>query len=161
MASVNVRNTTGVDVSEFKQLGRDLRKASKATARQLRLSLIKSGEVVAQAAREKIEPYSASVAETIRVRTAGTAVYVQAGDDETPLAILLELGNAGSRSRRSGMGTEGATFSHPVYGNDEVWVKQAMHPFLGPAAEETAPKTQTLVAEALETALASANLTLD
>jgi hypothetical protein len=161
VSNVNVRNTTGVDVSEFKEFGRALRKASRSTAKELRLSLVKSGEIVAQAARERIEPYSKTVADSIRVRTAGSVVYVVAGDDENPLAILLELGNAGSRSRRSGMGTEGDTFNHPVYGNDEVWVKQAMHPFLGPAAEETAPKTQTLVAEALEIALASANLPLD
>ena len=134
-----------VDVHDFRAFGDAIRQASPVLRREIRLELRKAGEVVAEAARRIIEPTSKRVADSIRTRTVGSVVYVEAGGNDLPIALLFEVGNSDQRS--------GNTFRHPVFGNRDVWVHQAMHPYLDRAAVATHTETVELLGEAIDKAL--------
>lgn len=113
---------------------------------QFREGMKHAAELVADGARELIEPYSATIPPSIQIRM-GAEIEVVAGGADVPLAGLFEAGNRG----QSG----GDMFTHPVFGNANVTVTQAMHPYLQPAEErhavEIEAKAMVKVDEAIET----------
>jgi hypothetical protein len=111
-----------IDVSQLKKLSADLRRVSPALQKNFLKGLGLAGDVVASAAKSKAS-FSSRIPGTIKVRRKGVAVRVQAGGPNAPHAAPIN--NRG----------DGGTFRHPVFGHD-VWVSQAAHPFLEPAAEE-------------------------
>lgn len=136
----------GVDTRDYRAFARALRTAAPDIAAQLKLRLAVVGSVVADEAEARASEASTSVPPSIKVRVSGATTIVQAGGAGIPTAGLLELGNKGK-----GGGDE---FTHPVFGNRAVWVKQAMHPYLGPAVLAKADDVE-------EAALAALDATID
>ena len=113
----------------------------------LSAAFMAAGNIVAQQAIENIDPYSTTVADSIKVRMSGqTGVRVVAGPMQ--IAGLLELGNKGSKG--------GGTFRHPVFGNRAAWVPQPMHPYLAPALTSKEDAVAILIEDALNVAIADA-----
>lgn len=132
-----------IDVSELKDLARDLRRINPVLSRGFLKSLGKAGDVVAVKARSNAS-FSTRIPKTIKVRRRGVSVRVQAGGPSAPHAAPFEHG-----------GTPG-TFRHPVFGNREVWVTQTAHPFLTPAAEVSLVPLERLVISAVDEAFRAA-----
>lgn len=132
----------GVDTTDFAKFSRALRKGAPDLAKALRLRLRTIGQMVADEAKIKVEPYSESIPPSIKVRVSGAGVAVVAGGDGVPLAGLFELGNKGSRNSE--------TFRHPVFGNRDVWVNQSMHPFLAAAFQDKFSMVEEEIGAALE-----------
>lgn len=148
MTTVKLTGHGGLDTTDFKSFSRALRRAQPVLAKGLRVQLRAAGELVAEEARGQVSGASKSIPPTIKVRTSGVTVSVIAGGNGKPLAGLFELGNA------SGGG--GGTFRHPVYGNQDVWVNQPMHPFLGKALDAKKDEAMVLVVNALDDAIREA-----
>lgn len=133
----------GVDTRDFATFVKALRKASPELRRELIVRLRGVGQVVADEAKARVEPYSKSIPPSIRVRVSAATVSVVAGGTGVPMAGLLELGSAKSRG-------DAETFSHPVFGNRNVWVKQSMHPYLGPAVRSKIDVVEQAAVDALD-----------
>jgi hypothetical protein len=131
-----------VDTRDFKSFARALRKAEPLLAKSMRTKLRAAGQLVADEAKSNVDQYSSTIAGTIKVRTSGTTVSVVA---KGVLAGLFEMGNKGSSG--------GGTFRHPVFGNQDVWVNQKMHPFLSKALADKEEAAVALILDALEEAM--------
>lgn len=112
-----------LDVSELKDLARDVRRVSPALAKEFLKDLGRSGEIVAQKARSNAS-FSTRIPGTVKVRRRGVSVRVQAGGDKAPHAAAFEHGG------KTGQ------FRHPVFGDRNTWASQPAHPFLRPAFED-------------------------
>lgn len=125
------RGKDGLDLKEFRKLTRDLKSFN--PDKQVHKALRTAGQLIADDAKRIAEEHSQSIPPTVRVRVSKTSVSVLAGGEGVPLAGLFELGNKGRG--KSQAAAKGGRFRHPVFGRD-VWVTQAMHPFLLPAQEQ-------------------------
>jgi hypothetical protein len=123
----------GVDLKEFRQLTRDLKRFK--VDKPLKKTLRAAGQLIAEDAKANAEEYSKSVPPSIKVRIRGTSISVVAGGEGVPLAGLFELGNKGKG--KSQVAAKSGVFRHPVFGSD-VWVEQEMHPYLLRAAARNA-----------------------
>jgi hypothetical protein len=114
------------DGHDFNDFARRLNVAVDRYKHEMTPTMAVIGEEVAAAARGIAGQHSAKVAATIKTVPLPGAVAIKAGDAQTPIAVLWELGNKGSkRSARQ--------FRHPVFGDKNVWVEQDKHPYLAPA----------------------------
>lgn len=140
--------TLKIRTAGFKEFTRAIAEAVPLALRtRLLVAFGEVGKLVAEDAAQRISPYSTNVADSIKVRISGiSSVRVVAGGSTLPIAGLLEVGNAKSRSTTS--------FRHPVFGNRDVWVDQAMHPYLAPALHAKEDQIQILVEDALDVAIA-------
>lgn len=126
-------NELMIDVSDLKDLARDLRRVDPVLQKQFLKALGRTGEIVATRARQNAS-FSTRIPGSIKVRRRGVRVRVQAGGDAAPEAAPLE--NRGKQG----------TFRHPLFGDRETWVSQPAHPFLTPAAEaEMVPFEQAIL----------------
>lgn len=141
---------TGIDVRDFHDVARALRRAAPESSRQLRRKLRDAGELVAVEARAIAEKHSKKIPPTIKVRTLGATVEIVAGGEGIDIAGLFELGNTGGARRA--LASSGGSFRHPVFGNRDVWVTQPMHPYLTPAAVANARRLEETVVAALDDA---------
>ena len=107
-------------------LAEDLRVSALRFREEVDKTVVKVGEEVGEEAKALARRHSKKVADSIRTIPTPGQVAIRAGEG-VPLAALYELGNKGRGGRKS------ETFSHPVFGNRKVWVKQKRHPFLAPA----------------------------
>lgn len=142
--------TYSVKTLGFKELSKAMAIAVPLSIRtNLRVAFLAAGNMVASKAIEIVDEYSNSVADSIKVRISGmTGVRVVAGGAALPIAGLMELGNEKSKG--------GSTFRHPVFGNQNVWVSQPMHPYLEPALRSEEDRIGILIEDALDVAIADA-----
>jgi hypothetical protein len=120
-----------IDTAGLDKLAAQFKAASRKARRDYRLGLKEAGQVVADAAREKIADESPRTAESLRVGARGTAgITITAGSKDLPIASLLE-----------GDGRPG-TFSHPLFGNRAHWYREATHPYIWPAYLEKKPEVE-------------------
>jgi hypothetical protein len=159
--STTLHTGSSIDTRDFQRFALGLRKIAPEARKKLRRELVKAGEIVAREARAIASEHSTSIPPSVKVRTYGARVIVQAGGPAGGGAALAkELFGAGygttkaNRSTRSlerkaegtplaylfeigneKGGKEGlpGTFRHPVFGDREDWVSQQKHPFLTPA----------------------------
>jgi hypothetical protein len=111
-----------VDVSQLRQLAKDLRKADPDLGVKLRLRMRGVGGIVADTAQE-MASYSTRIPGSIKVRVSGFTVKVVAGGPGAGDAAPIE--NRGKGFVR-----------HPVFGNRNVWTAKNSHPaFLAPALD--------------------------
>lgn len=120
----------------LESLSRDILAAARDLENEAPATLEVIGKGIEERARENaIAAGSRSIPGTIRGHLVGRLSYsVQAGDQNTPIAILWERGNKGSR-------VADETFRHPVFGDREDWVDQPRHPFLRPALAQNRRQT--------------------
>lgn len=137
----------GLDLSELKALGKQIVAYAPELKKEFYAGLVAAGEIVASKARSKAAafprkgPGTTRIADSIRVRRRLTSVTIQAGGDIAPEAAALEHhGLAG-------------TFRHPVP-NVVPWSTQTAHPFLTPAAEESAEEVEAAVVGLMDVTLA-------
>lgn len=141
-STIHVNAGTGIDTRSFAKFARALRKTAPDLAKELATRLRAAGMVVAHAAQENALP-SAQIPPTVKVRVSAVTTKIVAGGPA--IAGLWELGNKGG---------SGAEFTHPVFGNRAVWVKQPTHPFLRPAMEDHADEARASVLEGLDAVIA-------
>jgi len=122
-----------VDTTGLRKFARSLRYVSPEAARVLRSTMKDAGKLVADDATKRAEAFSKSIPPTIKVRTSGINVTVQAGGI-SPLAMLNE--------KRDG-------WRHPVFGNRSVWVDQPSHHFLAPALQAKRSEVAELLSHEL------------
>lgn len=146
--SVRANTALTIDTRGFAGLVKAIGKAEVEIPVHMRARLRLAGGQVANEAKRRAP--SEKIAATIKVRASGVNVQVVAGNNATPEAALLELGNHGGKKSASARGR--LVFRHPVFGRDEAWVEQPMHPFLVPALEAKAPIVEELVMAALDEA---------
>jgi hypothetical protein len=148
---------SGVDLRGMRKLTRDLRgfKPSKELHKALRAA----GLMIAEDAKEIAGEVSTSVPPTVKVRVSKTKISVVAGNEDVPLAGLLELGNKG-KNRKQQTASSTGEFRHPVWGDrDEVeWVAQPMHPYLLKAAVKNYKNIESLEGAAVAKAFAERDL---
>jgi len=137
----------GIDVSDFRDMVRDLRRARPELNKSLRRRLRRAGLIVAATAREIAAQHSERIPPTIKVRVAGATVSIVGGSEDAPIGPLFELGNT---SRKSAAASARGVFRHPVYGNRDRWVNQPMHPYLAPAVATHLPEVEREVVAALD-----------
>jgi len=140
--------TTKIDVSELKDLGKVLRKAAPAVARDFNKGLLAYGELVATTAKGNAG-FSSRIPGTIKARRRAQSVTVMAGGSSAPHAAAYE--NKGRQG----------TFRHPVFRtatNPDTWVNQQAHPFLGPAAEADLEKGLLIIVTEVDRAITQAGL---
>lgn len=129
-----------VHYQSVKELARDWGRVPIELRRELRPRLRQAGEHVRNAVRQNAGfssriPGAVGLTVSFASRTGG--VRVRVNSKRAPHARPLEnLGKAGS-------------FRHPVYGNRDVWVSQAAHPFFFPAVQANRDKVKGLVADAV------------
>lgn len=128
------------DLSDLKRLAAVLRIVEPIYLKDLYSAVGAAGELVASRARENAS-FSRRIPASVKTRRRGLRVTIQAGGPGVGDAAPLEHGG------RPG------TFRHPVFGNKNVWVEQAAHPFLTPAVEETEEEGFALVVGAVDSAL--------
>jgi hypothetical protein len=146
--AVTLRLGMGVDATDFAGFAKALRKAAPDLAKLLRTNLRAVGSVAADEARGIAGEVSTSIPPTIKVRVSGATVAIVAGGKENAIAGLFELGN--KPNRRS----PGDTFGHPVFGNKQVWSRQATHPFLAPAVTNRGAEVEAGALDALDDVIA-------
>lgn len=125
---LGVKSDLGLFAASMRLAGPEL---EAETIRRLKAA----GEVIAEAARVRVEPYSVQIPPTIEVQMAPGKVSISA---HGTVAALFELGNKG--------GDGADEFQHPVFGNATVTVSQAMHPYLFPTLGD---KVEVVEAEVL------------
>lgn len=138
------------DASEFRGLAKKLREVDRRAYKDYRRKMIEVGEIIAEAARTEIEPYSKSIPPTIHPRVLGTKLMVEGGSEDVPIGRLFEYGNAGGS--KSAAATRGGRFRHPVFGDEDNWVSQEMHPYLFRAMLLTRRKWRREVGKVLKEA---------
>jgi hypothetical protein len=130
---------------ELGELLRDVQERARLESMKVLLKV--GGEVVATS-KAIASQHSKSIPASIKMVPLGTtAIEIRAGGSNAPLARLFELGNVKKtshfkghekttfdRSHKDEFG--GKSFSHPVYGNKNVWVDQPRYPFLSVARRE-------------------------
>jgi hypothetical protein len=141
MASVNISGGGGLDTRDFARFAKALRRNAPLIATDLRRDLRGAGEIVAAKARQNAE-WSTRIPGTIKVRTSRATVSVIAGGAKAPDAAPYE-----HKGR-------GGNFSHPVFGNQQVWVSEPARPFLKPALEAGRPAAEKAAVDALDRAVA-------
>ena len=121
----------GVDASDLRVLGQNLRKARPDLYKKLQAELRAIGDDVAYDAQMRAAQHSNRIARTIKVRVRGMNLFVEAGGKDAPHAAAIEH-----------KGVEGK-FRHPVFGRWDVKRpgkngrdprEQDAHPYLAPAA---------------------------
>jgi hypothetical protein len=144
---------TAIDASDLRKFTKQIRKASEKTGRALTKGEKRAATVVADRAKELMAAHSPKAAATITPFAQGDRVGIQIGNDEVPLARLLEVGNHSDfqslrRSARTGR------FQHPVFAtgdrSDWHWNNkhpQKMHPAVQPAIAEKFGEFQKALAE--------------
>lgn len=150
-APSSITRGIGLDLRDFTQFAKALRKAEPTLAKALRVRLVAAGALVAGEAQRISSEVSVTVPQSIAVKVSGLNVQVVAGGEDDPIAGLLELGNSGGS--KSASATRANRFRHPVFGNEDVWVDQSMHPFLTPAVEDKADAAFALILEAIDEAI--------
>ena len=135
-------SSMSVDTSGFKKLASALRRTDAQAASDLRKGLKSAADtIVVPEAKARAAAFSKSIPPTIKSRTSGVTVTIQAGGNG-PLAMLEEnQGNPGS-------------WRHPVFGSD-TWVSQTAHPYLHPAVEAKAVEMGDAVAAVIDVGIAS------
>ena len=146
MPNTDLHEGIGIDMTAFAKFAKGLKKAAPDIQKHLQLRLRSVGEVVAGEARSNAAAFSTTVPDSIKVRVSGGTVSVVAGGQGVPMAGLLELGNATSRSTTS--------FTHPVFGDQANWASQPMHPFLGPAVQSKIGEVERAAIGAIDAAFA-------
>lgn len=148
---------SGVDTRELRKLVRDMRrfKPDKEMHKALRVA----GLMIAEDAKEIAGEVSTSVPPTVKVRVSKTKISVVAGNQDVPLAGLLELGNKG-KNRKQQTASSSGEFRHPVFGDrDEAeWVAQPMHPYLLKAAAKNERNIEHLEGAAVAAAFRAVDL---
>ncbi len=133
-----------VDTSDLKKLAADLRKAEPELLKELQTALKGAAVTVAVEARLIAGFYSSRIPKTIRPFARGLTVGVRAGGASAPHAVPFEH-----------EGVPG-TFRHPVFGNRDVWVSQAAHPYLLPALVKETDNVERAVEAAIDGVLLKA-----
>lgn len=180
-STVTVRTGgSGIDTSDFKAVVKALRKAEPVLNREVRRELRSAGEIVAVEAKAIASQWSKSIPPTIKVRTSGASVAIEAGGVVNAAALAREMFDSGYGSSssdkhsrdldrrangaviaalfelgntgdaRSSVARGGGTFRHPVFGNRDNWVEQPMHPYLAPAALANLKKIDERIFAALD-----------
>jgi len=152
--SVIVGGEGGIDATDFKDVAKVLRLASKETTTDMRKQLRAAGEIVAQEARVIASGFSTTIPPTVKVRVAGGTVAVVAGNKDVPIAALEEVGNSQGHGKSQAASRKGF-FRHPVFGDRDVWVNQKMHRFLGPAADAKAVEANREILRVMDKAQAT------
>ena len=143
----------GVDTRDLTRLAVAMRNASVTTRKSWRVGMLSVGEVIATEARARASEFSTSIPPTIKVRVSRATVEVRAGTKEKPLARLFELGNTGHHQASIEQPNRSGSFKHPVFGDESVWVSQAMHPFLYQAWLEKEQEARDDLAEVIARSL--------
>lgn len=117
------------DGKDFEVLSRQLHDAAEMYERDLTPTMGGIGKLVATTAQGIAGQKSEKVAETIKSRTIPAAAVIEAGNADTPIAALWQVGNKGSRDKTH--------FRHPVFGRKDVWVEQPMFRYLTEALRVT------------------------
>lgn len=181
MSTVTARTGFGIDTRDFHDVAVALRKAAPTVSRNLRRNLREAGLIVAADAKKNAEQFSESIPPTIKVRTRGATVWVQAGGAAAQAQVARQMFSTGygtpasdaaqkrlekqaqgvviaglfelgnTGGSKSASASESGRFRHPVFGSDK-WVDQPMHPFLAPAAEKNAAVIEERVVGALDEA---------
>ena len=133
----------------LKDLADDLRFAAVKIRDEIDVTLLKVGEELVEAAKALAEPHSKKVADTIKLRAMPGYVVISAGNDETPIAALWELGNKGTHNSAR---VQGVYFRHPIFGTDN-WTTQRRFPFLRPALDADRKNITMLMESAWDRAL--------
>lgn len=133
-----------VDARGLQKLSRDLKKiGEKDLNKQLRAGLKKSGEIVAESARQK-SSWSTRIPASVKVVVTQKGVAVRAGGESAPHAGTFEGKNNGTPMR------------HPVFARGDsanwTWVAQTPRPFLKPALESNIEKVADAMVGELEVA---------
>lgn len=144
MAKTTIAPIVVADTHEFTAFARTLKKVAPEIRAKMMMRLRMAGALVAEDARARASEFSTSIPPSIKVRISAASVVVEAGHG-VPLAGLSELGNKG--------GSPAGFFRHPVFGNQDVWVNQRMHPFLAPAAEAKGYEAERAAVSALDEAV--------
>jgi len=132
---------TDIDTKGLQKLAADCKAAEPGLQKEFYAGLAAGAEPVVAQAKQNAQ-FSKRIPGTIKARRRGVRVRVEAGGDDAPHAAALENnGQAGS-------------FRHPVFGNYDNWVSQPAHPFLTPAAEESADDVERLVLRAVDITVA-------
>ena len=139
-----------VDTTDLRSLGKALRQSKGELNKHFRASLREIGRHVAADAKVIASAHSQSIPPTIRARSTGVSITIEAGGD-SPLARLWEVGNIGKAD-------DSMEFRHPVFGTDDPWVEQKRYPFLKPAAEKNQASTAHEVERAINDAFRAAGL---
>lgn len=136
----------------FRPVIKSIRKWDKDIRTQLRKELRGAGNMIADGARILASEHSGKIAGTIKVRTRiqtqKAEVEIKAGSADVPEAGLFELGNKGGS--KSQAATRRGEFRHPVFGDRENWVNQAMHPFLAPTVKMKLPAATKRIEAAVD-----------
>jgi hypothetical protein len=107
-------------------LARDMRRAATVVRKETDKTVVAVGAKVAAVAKEEAGRHSKSIPPTIRLAAIPGAAVIRAGNQDTPMAELYEIGNKGGKRTSE-------TFRHPVFGQKDVWVEQPRFRFLAPA----------------------------
>lgn len=110
----------------LESLSRDLEESAVRFGAEVDKTLVVIGGELKEAAKAEASKHSKSIPPTVRMDASPGFVEIKAGNANTPLAALYELGNKGKG------GNKKDTFRHPVFGQD-VFVEQKRYPFLRPA----------------------------
>lgn len=147
-----VRGAGGIDMRQYRDFMRDLKKVNPKLRKELQKQLRAAGEEVAVDARALAVVHSRKIPPTVKVRTSGVSVAVVAGGKaDTAIAGLFELGNAGNR--KSAAASRSGRFRHPVFGDRSTWVDQPMHPYLAPAAKRMRKRVRQMALDAIDAAM--------
>jgi len=103
--------TINADTDALKRFSRKLRKTYPEVSKALKAEVAAAGQLVRDDARARAGEFSKKIPPTIRSRVTGTMVTVTVGTAAQPLGALYE------RTKN---------FRHPVMGNRNVWVEQAV-----------------------------------
>lgn len=112
-------------------LGAELRSASERMRAEVDKTVAKVGVKISTEAKAVASQHSKTIPSTIKLRMIPGAAVIEAGNEDTPMAVLYELGNKKAKPTDR-------TFRHPVFarrdqGRQEwTWVEQVRHPYLRP-----------------------------
>lgn len=137
----------GIDVTEFKNVSKALRKASTRMPLSLRKKLKDAGEIVAEEARHRSSEHSTTIPGSIKVTTAGATIAIKAGGPGVPMAGLYEIGNT--------RGSNNGYFRAPLFGDKEHWYDHKMYPFLVASAAAKADDLTAAILTVFDEALST------
>jgi hypothetical protein len=130
-----------IDTSQLKDIGKRLRAADPALAKQLRIRLHGVGDIVAAEAEARSH-WSTRIPESIKVRVSGFSVKI----------VANATGKAPDAAPFENKGVAGS-FRHPVFGNADVWVAQQARPFMAPALEAKADEVEVVATDVINDTL--------
>jgi len=126
---------------QMRAVARDLRAAG-SPARGLRSKMRRNITVAMTPMKKQVQanalaiPVKGPESSGLRVALAkATRISITPGGRNISVALVVDgkKMSEGQQSLPAAMEGEGRPWRHPVFGDDEVWVRQASHPFVAPA----------------------------